>query len=61
MGPSWLWVWSCWIERIRKMANENCRSHNRVIASSQQLQDCMGCSGSKESHFSLGVIYGHGW
>jgi len=53
MEPSWLWVQGCWIERIRRLGKENCKSHKRPITSSQQSQDCMDRSGSKESHLSL--------
>jgi len=53
MGPSWLWVQRCWIERIGGVGEENCKSHKRPIASSRQSQDRMDHSGLKESHLGL--------
>ena len=61
MGLSWLWVWSCWIEGIRRLADKNHRSCKEAITFSQQLWDHMDCRGLKESHFGLRVFYGRGW
>ena len=56
MGPSWLWVQRCQIERIGGLGEENCKSCKRSITSSQQSQDHTDCSGSKESHLSLRLL-----
>jgi len=55
MGPSWLWVQRCWIERIGRLGEENHNSHKRPITSSRQLQDHTDRSGLKESHLGLGL------
>jgi len=53
MGPSWLWVQRCQIERIRRLGEEDRKSHKRLITSSQKSQDHTGRSESKELHLGL--------
>jgi len=55
MGPSWLWVQRCRIERIGRLGEENHKSRKRPITSSRQLQDHTDCSGLKELHLGLGL------
>jgi len=57
MGPTRLWVWSCWMEEIRRPAEEKSQKSQRgQLHFSRSRMDRKSRKELKKSQIGLGVL-----